>query len=406
MAIITIDDPNHTLSLTYNGNTIQLVTPTELVNQISQNNTDQVNVTPYRPNPSGSFNSGTSYREFFNFEHKSRIRQTGDVTKCIVPSGSSITNPDITGFFICIWRENTQHTFDQVVQSENILSALVSGGPNQDTEVVFQTPLSGVQEGDYVSFKVTTISKVNGFIRKQDGANSPACYYTNTAPTSTNYDWEAQNSNDFYVPIQLFMQAPNVCALGDSITAGHNTNWSFAETEQISCLSTQVVKKVCDNYNWSFQNAGVGGGQSRIGNGLSRFDKDIRDKKPKACIIGHGTGDINAGITTQSITDDMTAILQKCQDNSIIPIVLSVYPRTDFDDTKSQTRRDINNTFQTLTASFNGLFVNTDEVLGQIRASTNELDDLIPEYTSDDIHLTEAGNVALANQILSVLGGS
>ena len=198
-------------------------------------NSDLVIVSPYDYAASGAANLSTY--DCLTAGHKYRIRQAGTISRVRLYLA---TTTNLTGVYIKVWRKNASSTYDLVGTSNNIAGSLVAGAINA---IDLSSPIPGVQEGDFYGYRVTG---VGSFLYAKTGVSGVATYYVGSA-SSNAYDWESQsNINGAVVPIELYMSAPQVVFIGDSIMAGHPAHYSFLETTATTNINSTIEKQFGD----------------------------------------------------------------------------------------------------------------------------------------------------------------
>lgn len=106
-----------------------------------------------------------------------------------------------------------------------------------------------------------------------------------------------------------------VATFGDSIThGGGSISYSPSDWE----YSYQYY------LNFPSINLGLSGDTSATT--AERFDKDVVPFHPKYLIILMGTNSLRAGISADDVIADMKAVRQKCRDNGIRPVFLTLPP--------------------------------------------------------------------------------
>lgn len=147
-------------------------------------------------------------------------------------------------------------------------------------------------------------------------------YYDNKAYTKKGlyffnvqaYDKEnnkiAESKNSYFTVKQ---EGIKVAALGDSITHGGGA------------VSTPPSATL---YNWeTYANLpvlNIGFSGNLTSDMLNRFDRDVLPFNPKILVIMGGVNDIRTGVKAKTVIDNLNKIKQKCQQNSIIPVFLTV----------------------------------------------------------------------------------
>ena len=302
-------------------------------------------------------------RYYINKTNSSRVRQNGVITKI-----SFALNGVATGhsFYFQVWRKNGAQ-YDIINQTVNIFNLLVSNSVNV---ITLPTPLN-VLEGDFLCIggyaagtAFTGIASIADGIRYENFA-------VDIQPT-TPYDWDSKTSLANMLPLKAFMQAPLIVGIGDSIIAGHPLNYSLIEPSLVSVLDNQILAKmkIIDS-NYIYQNMGIGSQTST--NIVNRFTKDVVNLKPKIALLNGGTNDVSLGIVKSTTLANFTTMLNACQSNNIIPVVLSVIPRGDFTDIKSRLIPDLNTDLKALIISYtNAIWIDIYAEFGQFRTGGDE----------------------------------
>ncbi len=130
-------------------------------------NSDLVIVGPYDTPASTGISWGANAtnltREFLTYGQKYRIRQNGSINRVYLYT-NNVTG--LTGFYIKIWRK-VGATYNLIGTSDNIAGSLQAGSFNT---VDLATPITGVQEGDHIGYRVegdqNNFYAKNGLIRK------------------------------------------------------------------------------------------------------------------------------------------------------------------------------------------------------------------------------------------------
>lgn len=117
---------------------------------------------------------------------------------------------------------------------------------------------------------------------------------------------------------------------------------------------------------------------------------------PAAIFIHCGVNDVNAGRTWAAVAADMDTV------RGLIGTSRTVYlneilPWVNLDDTKSAALRTMNANYATYAATYGWHLVKCHDEMGQIRAGTGQLDDMIVAYRAGDaLHLNAVGVDKLA----------
>lgn len=364
-------------------------------------NVNLVKVSPYDTIATGAANwgatTGADSRDFISVGQKQRIRQAGTVERV---SLHTVNKTGLTGFYVSIWRKDGD-TYDLVGTSENIVASLTAG---QTTNVTLSSPIIGVQEGDYVGYRIENAGTTANFYVPGPG-NVISYYVNNTTPSSSNYDWEAQSEIDGqYLPIEIYMKAPQFVFIGDSIMAGHPAHYSFLETTATTDIESTISKQFANSGSYTYQNMGIGGQTTSAIS--ARFAADVVALKPRAVVIEGGVNDIATAVTKSTFLSNWESMLDAAVENDIVPIVLKILPWTQGTNTQMQARDDWNAALVSLAQTYTGaIIVDADSTVGQFRADGDEgnLWDILTTYNADDVHFNAAGHNAIAQLLINSL---
>lgn len=378
---------------------------TEAVSYITTKNTDTVAANQHGiPTGTAAFSGGVGTSvEYLSVEHISRIGITGSITGARIPVETAHASANITHMSIKIWRKNPDLTNMTLVGQSNNFEADMTGVPNTSiADITFSSPITGVQEGDYYSIRVEFSSDPGNMFDAVDGVQAVATEFVVDTDPATGHDWDAGTNNGFYIPIELQTQSPNIVIVGDSVAAGHTQHDSFIETSTAEAIESQIIKLVADNYSWNYRNMGIG--SQTTANVIARFQADVLDLHPRACIFIVGLNDISTSVPEATIFANFRSMMDDCFTNGIIPIIITLVPWNAGSDAQHAIRRSINDDLQIFVKSHRAIHVDADPILGVTRVSTGELDDLNTTLDAPDtLHLNTAGNTALANQIIADL---
>lgn len=358
-------------------------------------NSDLVIVGPYDTATSGAGNSGCASacasggsREFINIGQKYRIRQTGTISRVRLYVASTAS---LTGFYIKIWRKNASSTYDLVGISNNIASSLTAG--NFHT-VDLSSPISGVQEGDYYGYRIEASgSEYETYVKAVTGVT--VYMVTNETPSTTNYTWESKTAGaNQAMPIELYMTAPQVAFIGDSLIAGHPAHYSFLETTAITNITSTIEKQFSNLTGYTYQNMGIG--SQTTSNILSRFTNDIINLKPKVAVIYGSGNDGYSDANKATFLSNWTTMLNAAQASEYITtiIVLKLLPATSGTTVQMQAHDDWNVALTALAANYSkAIVVDANPYVGQFRSGgdAGNLWDIKTAYNQDNVHLNSAG---------------
>lgn len=327
-------------------------------------NTDTVLVAPYDSisNAAGNIGTGaTASSEFLQASHHYRIRQSGTITDaCLyIPA-----NTNVTARYVKAWRK--LGTTYYLVGTSNSLATSSTGTLCYH----LSSPIIGAREGDFYSVRTESSSSSAGVMTAKTGGSYGGHYQLlNSTPTTTNYTWEAQTyASGTSIPVQLYMQAPDIVWIGDSILAGNGEHRGYADATVALNRQGQTIEHYFNQltgHTVAFQNMGIGGETStQI---AARFTTDAVNLKPKYVVIEAGINDINGGvITLATYTGNVQTMITAAVNANIIPIVVSIPPHTLWTHTQLQTRDSWNATLKTTVLSNStAIYVDLDPYLGQ-----------------------------------------
>ena len=358
------------------------------------------------PGGGGFGSAANDVRHIFNYEHDSRVRQSGTVAGVTIETGSNIVDVDLSEITVQVWTSNGS-AYDLVGESNNILSDMQSAGNSALTTFSLSTPITGVSEGDFSALKIVSTGTASNTVRQVIGTNTNASYIVDTAvPSTTAYDWEAQTGNANYVRMQLLMTAPSIVFIGDSLTAGHNDHYSFVETTDTTSVSTSYPYKVGQSLGVPIQNVAIGGSVNNAADGEARFTEDVISLKPKVVVIGYGSSDVEDSVSISAYSADMQLMITEAKNAGITPVISKILPR-DYDtltvvDTKDTQRIAFNAELDSLASSNNIIAIDNDSM-----GDGNSPLAMNASYLGGDgLHLNDSGYTAYASLITSGISGS
>jgi len=363
--------------------------------------TDFVRVNAYGLNAvGGTGNSGkgeTVAREFLITGQKYRIRQSGTI-KQVKLYIANISH--LTGFYICVWRKDGA-TYDRIGISENIVGSLT---PTSINTITLSSPIAGVIESDYIGYKMTGDGVSEYQLYSSTTGQSNTWYLFNSEQGDTDIDWEStrnvQRTND-WATMELYMEAPVIVGIGDSIMAGHPLHYSYCETTATNAPTIQILNKIG---SYSYQNMGIG--SQTTTQISSRFTNDVVNLKPRIAVI-EGGGNDTVSWNTETYIANMTTMINACKTNDITPIVLMILPATSGDTTAMQNEDAGNLALKALCTTLGGVvLIDPRPIVGQFRVGGDAGNywDMQAAYNSgDDVHYNEAGHTAIGALISSVI---
>jgi len=361
-------------------------------------NSDLVKVAPYdtiteAPPAWGLDQAGS--RDFLSAAHNYRIRQNGTVTRVRLYTGSK-TN--LTGFYVTFWRKEGT-TYDRVGMAENLVDDLVAGAT---TTIDFDTPIDGIQEGDFVGYRIEKSGA--GYNFKSKAITGSSYYVTNADPSATDYAWESQTSLPSAFPIEIYMQAPQFAFIGDSIMAGHPAHYSFIESTNTTNIVSTIERQFANLTGYTYQNMGIG---SQTATQIAaRFNADIVALKPRIAVAEGGINGPNDEEHKPQFLADWQSMLDAAQASGITLLALKILPCTSCSNDDMHAVDDWNASLADLAAGYsNALVVDASPYVGQFRSGGDpgNLWDIQPAYNQDGVHFKQAGHAQIAQAIVDAL---
>jgi lysophospholipase L1-like esterase len=347
----------------------------------------------------GVFSSDVAGRSFLDTNNLTKIRQNGNITKIKFFTATISGNSSL---YFQVWRKNGAN-YD-LIGEEDVLDRVALNTINL---ITLNTPVS-VLVGDYLAIaSIGTSDPILEAVHSTTN-NSFRYYNSSTRPTGNGFDWDGkQTITNYLFPIKIYMEAPHIVMIGDSIIAGHPGHYSYIEDSltdsKLNCIAGQLY--LLDN-TYFIQNMGIGSQTSSMI--LSRFLNDAISIAPKVVIIEGGVVDIvNGGITKATFIANYTAMLNYCVSAGIIPIVCKIIPWKSGTNVQLQTRDNWMTDLQALVANYsNAIWVDFDSIMGDFRAGgdANNLWDLKALYDcGDGIHPNIAGYAVMASVLYTKL---
>jgi lysophospholipase L1-like esterase len=330
---------------------------------------DLVPVAPYAPIEVGEANWGVGAtggepraREFLTRGNQNRIRQSGTIRRIRVNLQESA---GLTGFYLRVWRQ-IGRTFDLVGSSENLGPRMTTGMNTLE----LQRPVVA-QEGDYYGYRIESTAPANFFaLRKREGAISHSA--SGDAMRATEFDWRAQTPVvGAVLPIELYMQAPILVAIGDGMVVGNLDHATFVETNQAIRPGEDLLSLLGEQWRVSRQNMAVKG--STIDEVSARFTSDVVNLKPRIALIGAGSTDILRGpaIPLTTYLARWRSMLDACQANGIKPLVILSHPSaTRYTAAQSRLRDEWNGALRELVKGYpHAVVIDISPYVGEPRPS-------------------------------------
>ena len=240
-----------------------------------------------------------------------RARQAGTI------STVKMTVPDVSQFnyfYITHWRINSAGTYDLIDISDDVMASLEDGVIGTHT---FATPWTDVRLGDHFGFRMS--QAVTGpSIRYATGLgfNYRTTYSSGSAMPDEGANWSALGTytNEISFPMELYIEAPQLVYIGDSIMAGHTESGSLIEsygafepTKDLPYLVTKLLSG--DGTLGTYQNMGIGG--QTLEEIDARFIADAVDLNPWGIVINGMVNDIDDARSSVDILANVASIITK-----------------------------------------------------------------------------------------------
>ncbi len=363
-------------------------------------------VAPYDHATTGSGNwgagTGNTSREFLTVGQQYRIRQNGALARCRL---YTVSTNQLTGFYLTVWRKDGA-TYDRVGISGNLCGSLV---PGVITAIDLDAPLS-VQEGDYYGYRLeipTTALNVYQFFARTGVTGVTSYYVNNASPSPVDFDWTTGSSiAGAVLPIELWMSAPQVAFIGDSIIAGHPTHYSFLETTATTVIASTIERQFADLTGYTYQNLGIG--SQKTADIAARFTADLLGIKPRLAIIEGGVNDLANGGSKANYLANMAGMLAAAQaDTNVTTVaVLKILPWSNGTLTQMQARDDWNAALAVTVSNYaKASVVDASSYVGQFRTGgdAGNLWNIQAIYNADGVHFNQAGHSQIAQAIADAL---
>lgn len=341
--------------------------------------------------------------DFLFYGHDYRIRQDGDIVSV---SFYLNTITDVTGITLKVWRKTgTLYNF--------IGSASISGYA-QGTNTDLSASITGVREGDFIGMLIEkSDSTDNDEFKARTEPSHENVYYFNSTKVTPGVDWEGGADGDFggslCVPVVVKMsEAPYIVFIGDSIMEGQtgttpfSGNMSFCNDDaDITDINNAIPYFVGKSLGVSYQNMAIGG-QLMHSDIVNRFTADVVNLKPKIVVINGGVNDIIfGGGSGEEVAADYETILDACDANGIIPVVMSICPASGSTTEQAQAVDSYNALIKAqVDGHTSAIWIETKDYVGQDRTVLGDLWDQQEIYNSDDLHFTSLGYRRLSEAII------
>jgi PKD repeat protein len=337
--------------------------------------------------------------DWIAYGNANRFLQTGNVTQI---KFYAVEVAKLAELKIKIWTEKaTDGIFNLKSTSANFAPQLVNGLNVIDLS---STPIS-VAEGEYYGIYIkanieAAVTPIGIYATNSEyEGNCRAAYNA----TSTNFNWGNVTGSNGTINLEFYMETPQIIFTGDSIISGQAL--SFACTNQgfyapASDFSNVIPSKLQGLTGLTYQNIATSGiNYPRIYN---EFYAWALQHQPQYILIEGGINNLKADHTAEFIFSYIQQQILDCQAASVTPIVCLVFP-TSGQLTASQVIQyeALNQLIINYQGVNNGfLLVDCRDDLGTYSGGTWVLNG---SYSSDGLHLNEAGNTLVAQRIANVL---
>jgi lysophospholipase L1-like esterase len=356
---------------------------------------------------------GAQTLELICAKHTTRIRQAGAVSRVKFYCASKTY---VTGFYITVWRKSGS-LYDRVGISENLASSLA------DATILtldLSSPITGVQEGDYVGMRYVTSAANTGIITAIN-TGATASYRVSSEAPASDYAWESQTSSFYMPPIYVYEDAaPVFVAIGDSIQSGIPGHYSFCDTAGTTTDLTGFIAYHLSQRSGciTYQNMGIG--SQTTSNIAARITTDLVNLGPRFAILQGGINDLNnlpgnppdpndVAAANALLISNWTTIIEACVNNNIVPIIIPITPWTNGSNAKMEIRDDWNADLAELASGYEtAVVVDVGSYVGQYRTGGPEGNywDQNPMYASTGSHYNSAGYAQIAEGLYDGICGT
>lgn len=250
-----------------------------------------------------------------------------------------------------------------------------------------------VKPGDKIGM---WISSASPDIDVTDYTGATLKYAADTTASITEEASLNQSLANYVLDIEARGTKPHLLTSGDSIMMGAPEFLGHYDTTMGGNTTYQPGWQAARMLDWGFENNSDGSkawdwADAAIAYGMATR-ADIRHKVPTHVVLGFGVNDINLGRTWEDVESDMDTVLTLIRSVDIPPAiyVCEILPWTNGSDSQNATRRTWNANYATWCEANNVTLIR-NQILGKIRSSTGELDDLQDAYDDDGVHLTALG---------------
>jgi len=333
-------------------------------------------------------------REFLTSGWQSRIRQDGNINQLKFWIGDT---SNIAELYITTWRYNGA-TYDRVSITANIIGLLSLN----DTNTLKSLNIPAIY-GDYIGYRVVFSTPADIFDARTGAGLYHETKSLNGVAGDTGFDWNSQTAHaQVIVPIEVYMEAPQIVMIGDSLTAGHKGNETFLEYTGDFNETFAYPYQLANLLGWSHQNMGIGSKTSvQI---EARFDQDVIALNPRFAVLNSGTNDLAVGLTKTEFIDANKSMFDKCAMAGIKLLVVGILPWSLATDQQMHDRDIWLDELVNLIRQYDNIgYIDTSEYIGINRATgpaSNLWDQNLSYRDPDRTHWNATGYKVIANVLL------
>ncbi len=196
--------------------------------------------------------------------------------------------------------------------------------------------------------------------------------------------------------------SPALVVTGDSIACGHSYWETFYDNGPAGTLASEPWYLLRQKYDPLLEYQNHAKDSQTFAWVASTGIVSAIASGPARILIHCGVNDVAAGRSWSAVDTDLDTI------RGLVPTTIALYideilPWTAGTDGNAATIRTWNANLAVWCAANNATLVLCHDAMGKVRAGTGQLDDLVTAYDLDGVHLTTAGNAALATIIRTYL---
>jgi len=344
--------------------------------------------------------NGVSGRTYLERNETARLRKPGSIyaVSFNVNTTGTITN----ALKVKIFRKVSQ--YDYISSSEFITPV---AGSNY--VVLANPPYCG--EGDLIGLYVPGQASGTQLSLNVQSDTSTVGVIWLTGDSNSSNQTPVAGTNNVSLMMKVWMDAPVIAYVGDSLTAAHNlgSGWfSFLDSAS-SYISGQI--EACYQYRIYTNTTFTKVSYCTYAKGGQTFDwcdtiamNFVTNDNPKVLWLLCGGNDAGQGRNWAQTLASLNSIRAKWPQNN--PFFLSeVLPNNNLTDTQAATVRQWNINIVAWASTNNVNVIAAHDSMAQTRVTTGQLDDIKASYTTDGAHWTDAGVSNYTRIVYNALGG-